>query len=226
MAAKKTVTSIRPISYKDWDDCDMERALEEVSSGSMTIRRAAEEYGVPRSTLGDRASGRVICGAKSGAPTYLSPEEEEELVQFLVGSAEIGYPKSVREVRTLVGAILSNKGDSGVGCVSTGWWERFRKRHPTLSLCQGESLAYKRDIATNRDVINKYFDLLEETISKNNLGDRPSCIFNCNESGMPLDFRPGKRIAKKGAKHVLVYGTQKIWSSLSWRDKWKAQCMV
>ena len=207
MAPKKTVTSIRPISYKDWDDCDMERALEEVSSGSMTIRRAAEEYGVPRSTLGDRASGRVICGAKSGAPTYLSPEEEEELVQFLVGSAEIGYPKSVREVRALVGAILSNKGNSDVGCVSTGWWERFRKRHPTLSLRQGESLAYKRAIATNRDVINKYFDLLEETISKNNLRDRPSCIFNCDESGMPLDFRPGKRIAKKGAKHVLVYGT-------------------
>ena len=207
---KKTLQnreSIRPISYKNWDDATMEKALEEVSSRSMTIRRAAEEYGVPRSTLGDRASGRVVPGTKSGAPTYLSPEEEEELVHFLIGSAEIGYPKLVREVRTLVGAILSRNADSDVGCVSTGWWERFKKRHPNLSLRQGESLAYKRAIVTNRDVIDKYFDLLEETISKNNLGDRPSCIFNCDESGMPLNFRPGKRIAKKGAKHVLVYGT-------------------
>ena len=77
----------------------------------------------------------------------------------------------MREERALVGAILSRNADSDVGCVSTGWWERFKKQHPNLSLCQGESLAYKRAIATNRDVIDKYFDLLEETISKNNLGD-------------------------------------------------------
>ena len=50
----------------------------------MRTRRTAEEYGVPRSTLGGRTLGRVIPGAKSGAPTYLSPEEEEELVQFLM----------------------------------------------------------------------------------------------------------------------------------------------
>lgn len=96
----------------------------------------------------------------------------------MIGSAEIGYPKLVREVRALDGAILSkNRGDT-VDCVSTGWWERFRNRHPTLSLHQGESLAYKRALATNREVIDKYFDLLEETISKNNLNDRPLCIFN------------------------------------------------
>ena len=92
---KKTLQnreSIHLISYKNWDDATMEKALEEVSSGSMTVRCAAEEYGVPRSTLGDSASGRVVSGTKSGAPIYLSPEEEEELVQFVIGSADIGYP--------------------------------------------------------------------------------------------------------------------------------------
>ena len=84
-----------------------------------------------------------------------------------------------------------------MGCVSTGWWEHFRKQYPTLSLCQGESLVYKRAIATNWDVINKYFDLLEETISKNNHGNWPSCIFNCDESRMLLDFRPGKKSPRK-----------------------------
>ena len=51
----------------------MESALEEASSGSMTIRCATEDYGVPRSTLGDCASGCVVPGTKIGAPTYLSP---------------------------------------------------------------------------------------------------------------------------------------------------------
>ena len=164
------------------------------------------------------------------------------MVQFLIGSVEIGYPKSVREVRALVGEILLRNADSDVGCVSTRWWKCFKQLHPNISLRQGESLAYRRAIATTRDVIDKYFDLLEATISNNDIGDQPLCIFNCDESGMPLDFQPGKRIAKK---HVLKYGTgkkaqitflactnaagyaiplslfssAKIWSSLSWRVK-------
>ena len=54
--------SIRSISYKNWDDAIMESALEEVSSGSTTIKHAAEEFGIPRSTFGDCASGYVVPG--------------------------------------------------------------------------------------------------------------------------------------------------------------------
>lgn len=43
-----------------------------------SVRRAAEEYGVPRATLGDRVSGRVKPGAVSGPSKYLSTDEEEE----------------------------------------------------------------------------------------------------------------------------------------------------
>ena len=71
----------------------MESALQEISLGSMTIRCAAEDYSILRSTLGEHASGHVVLiGTKSGALIYLSPEEEEELVQFLIQSADIGYP--------------------------------------------------------------------------------------------------------------------------------------
>ena len=52
--------------------------------------------GVPRSTLKDRVS--AIHGAKSGPQPYLSYEEEEELVTYLVKCAEIGYPKTKDEV--------------------------------------------------------------------------------------------------------------------------------
>ena len=65
----------------------MEKALQAVRLEGTSVRRAAEEYGVPRSTLGDRVSGRVCHGAVSGPPRYLSEEEEEELVRFLLGCA-------------------------------------------------------------------------------------------------------------------------------------------
>ena len=68
----------------------------------LAIRCAAEEYDVPRSTLGDRISGRVVPGSTSGPPKYLSTQEEEELVQFLIDCASIGYPRSRLEVIAMV----------------------------------------------------------------------------------------------------------------------------
>lgn len=38
--------------------------------------------------------------------------------------------------------------------VSHGWWDRFRQRHPHVSLRSGEVLAYRRADSTNRVVID------------------------------------------------------------------------
>ncbi len=54
-------------------------------------------------------SGKVFPGSVSGAPRYLDSDEEEELVDFLLGSAEVGYPKTVKEVRAIVGSYLASK---------------------------------------------------------------------------------------------------------------------
>ena len=87
----------------------MENALREVTNGSLTVRRAALEYNVPKTTLHDRLTGKVLPGAVGGAPRYLDDEEEEELVRWLIGCAEVGYAKSIREVRAIVGAIVAKK---------------------------------------------------------------------------------------------------------------------
>ena len=63
----------------------------------MTIRQAALHYGIMKSTLDDRVSGRVLTGATSGPQTYLDEQEEKELVQFLLRSSEIGYAKSRKQ---------------------------------------------------------------------------------------------------------------------------------
>ena len=63
-----------------------------VINNGMSVRRAAMDYDVPKSTLGDRVSGRVIPGSYSGSRKLLS--EEEELVVFVRQCAAIGYPKS------------------------------------------------------------------------------------------------------------------------------------
>ena len=84
--------------------------------------------------------------------------------------------------------------------VSHGWWDRFRVRHPQLRLQAGETLAYVRAVCTSRDILNRYFDLLEDVLTKNALKDKPGREFNLDKSGIPLQRRPGRRIAVKGQK--------------------------
>ena len=196
MAAKK----------KRWTEEAINNATKDVLEGNLSVRRAAVQYDIPSSTLHDRISGKVS-GAVSGPPRYLDEEEERELVEFLLGCAEVGYPKTVKEVRAMVGKIVAKKQHQDIGStapVSHGWWEKFQKRHQELSLRSSETLSQRRAVAMSPAVLNKYFDLLEDTVKGNDLHKRPALIFNCDESGFPLVHRPGKRIAGKGQKHALT----------------------
>ena len=55
---------------------------------------------------------------------------------------------------------------------------------------------------TNYDVFHHYFDLVGETFTKYDLKDKPSQIYNCDESGMPLEHKLPRVVAIKGTKKV------------------------
>ena len=71
----------------------MQGALRACSEG-VGRNRAALEFGVPKSTLGDRLTGKVEHGCKQGRSPYSTRQEEKELYEYIVTSAKIGYPKS------------------------------------------------------------------------------------------------------------------------------------
>ena len=112
--------------------------MQAVVNNGMSYREAVTQFGVPKSTLHDRISGKVLPGAVSGAPSYLTKEEEEELARWLEGCAQIGYAKSVKEVRAIVGAIVAKKFNLSSIVISHGWWDRFRQRHPNFILSELE----------------------------------------------------------------------------------------
>ena len=125
--------------------------------------------------------------------------EEAELVNFLLESSKVGYARSKKEVLGLVQAALKAKGQEVV--VSGGWFESFKRRHPKITLRSAEPLAYARAVASNTNIIDRYFDILEQTLLENDLMDKPCQIFNCDETGMPLAPSPPKVVTTKGDKH-------------------------
>lgn len=68
----------------------MHKVITACMMGAMTIRQAALNLGVPKPTLGDRLSGRILPGATSGPRAYLTTEKEEK---YILHCAAIGYSK-------------------------------------------------------------------------------------------------------------------------------------
>ena len=192
---QSTLNTTRPTNYKNWTAGRLVLACNAVKEG-LPLRRAAEEYEIPRSTLQDHVSGRVLLGSRSGHQ-YLSDTEENEVEEFLLESAKMGFPRTRKEVMSLVQNILHQKGLPVT--VSSGWWSSFIKRHPALSVRVAEELGKARHQFSQSDSLNYYFDLLEQTIEDNELS--PAQIFNCDETGIPLNASVSKVVVKKGAKH-------------------------
>ncbi len=104
----------------------------------------------------------------------------------------------------MVAAIVAKKQEVDSAVVSHGWWDRFRQRHPHLTMRAGESFGYRRAMTASPDTFWNYFDQLENILNTNGLRHAPSRIFNADEIGIPLQHRPGRRIAVRGQKHVIV----------------------
>ena len=195
-----SVDRARPPRYcQQWDDISMTKAMSAVDDG-MSIRRASELYGVPKSSLHDRISGKVQHGTQPGPVPYLTSEEEEELVVFLVRTADIGFPRTIAQVLALVQQVLDFKGIDKV--CTHGWWQRFCQRHKKVSLRTAVPLSMVRAKATDVETLEKYFDILEDSLKQNEIFNNSVRIYNCDETGVPLNPKGMKVIAKRGAKGV------------------------
>ena len=126
-------------------------AVDTVKDGH-SQRRVPEEYGIPRSMLGDHIRGKVLSGAKCGNPKYLTDGEEAELHRFLLRCAAVGYPRSRKDVITIVQKACNSKGRDVH--VTHGWWESYCKLHPDLSLRTVSFLTVSRAKASDPEVIS------------------------------------------------------------------------
>ena len=76
--------SVGNFKYKLWDEVEMAQAFSAMKEEGMSIREAALQFSVPKSTLGDCISGRVVLGATSSLQTHSDRDEEEEIVMFIL----------------------------------------------------------------------------------------------------------------------------------------------
>ena len=101
--------SHHPTKLKQWKDEQMRKAMDAVINGELGVNRAALEFGVPKTTLKDIISRKLIYGSNPGPVPFLTPQEEEQLVNFLFECSRMRYSKTKCEVIQIVEAGLRKK---------------------------------------------------------------------------------------------------------------------
>ena len=83
--------------------------------------------------------------------------------------------------------VTSEKGLLKKKQISGGWFRRFLEQQPQLRLYKGDCAAmFCLDAMKDREALENYFSLLKSTLEVNDLMDKPSQIYNVDESGVPL----------------------------------------
>ena len=85
---------------------------------------------------------------------------------------------------------------------SEKWWRLMKKRNSNLRLRRPEGTAAVRHMCMDRGKVCKYFSALQELLKKKGLSDKPSSIWNMDETGLQLEHAPRSVVARKGTRYL------------------------
>ena len=205
MMATQTPANSRSEKYKN--------AMKDVSEGGMSVREAASKWDVPKSSLHDRLSGKVEYDRRSGPPSILTKSEEVRLAEWLVERAQRGFGHTKDGLLDLVKKLVDkDKCTTPFKNNRPGnkWYRSFIARNANIRLRNARPLDKKRAKISAAD-LDEWFAGYEKFIHDHGLVNRPSQIWNCDESGFDLQGRAGKILGPSSTKeqpYRVVTGTR------------------
>ncbi|XP_028451539.1 uncharacterized protein LOC114566898 [Perca flavescens] len=183
---------------KKWTQEAMDQAKQEVEAGRLSLRQAAMRFGVPKSSLSDRVSGRVA------SDFSITHADEDSLVEYCLYSALHGFPLTKPQVLAHALAIYNLRHqDAQRTALGQTWWINFRERQKDrLTSRTPDFIDQGRASCAKRGPIEDYFRLLTTTLEEHVLREKPRQIYNCDETGFQLETNRRQVIVPRGTKHA------------------------
>ncbi|XP_070574338.1 uncharacterized protein [Ptychodera flava] len=176
----------------------LEGAVNDVVEGKMSWRKAAAKWGVKKSTLGDRITGRVALGRRSGPPPILTADEEDMITNWTVSMAERGFTVTKTQLRYTVKKILDKDGrqnplkhKSPPNLPGDKWYRHFLERNPKARL----AISKKVDVKETKNCESAesiWFTNFKTFLSHHSLLDKPTNIWNYGELSFSVQTKTGK----------------------------------
>lgn len=134
-------------------------------------------------------------------------ETEKKIVAHVLELGNAGFSPDRTTIRAIAYQFaaelgLSHKFNKDTQLAGYDWLTSFLERNPCLSVRKCEGLSLARAQGMNREDVKKYFDILQQIMTENNLLASPKNIWNMDESGFPINNPLGKVLAQKGARVV------------------------
>lgn len=177
--------------------------------GGMPLKTAAKRHGIARNTL--RYHVQAGPNKKNiGHPTVLNVAQEEELCNRIFRLAAIGMPINNCVLRRSVFSFcemnaIPHTFNQQQKMAGWKWVKLFLKRHRDVAYRKAESMNQGRAMKMNRVVVAGYFEKLRAVLMKEELMQKPQCIYNMDEKGCRLTLHhPQKVYAATGAKRVPI----------------------
>ncbi|KAL0879311.1 hypothetical protein ABMA27_003090 [Loxostege sticticalis] len=165
----------------------------------MTSYQAAEIYGIPRSTIISRVYNTDMSD-KVGRPIVFGQETEKRMADSLHIMEKHGFPQTRKEVAVLVSQFVRRNGINTPfknDMPGKDWLQAFQQRNG-LSIKKPQSVEIARRKACDPYIVYGYSDLLENVLTQLGLKDKPTQIYNLDETSICNDPVKGKVIGKKG----------------------------
>lgn len=195
----------------DYEEKDLIKAIEAITNKSMGIREACRVYGVPKTTVHDRLSGKVSANKKPkvGPDPVLGHEGEENIKNWVLDMARCGFPIFKKDLLESVSKIVR---DSGIknpfkdGMPGDTWYYAFLRRHPDVSVREPEGINNARAAVTETRIRCWFNDLREyiKSIDVLDIFEDATRIFNGDETGFSLCSKSCKVLGTKGYKNLYM----------------------
>jgi hypothetical protein len=158
----------------------------------MSIRRAAQTYDVPKSTLIARMKGRVAKAENRNARHNLTPAEEETLVRHILDLDSRGFPPRIDGVRDMANLLLTTRDAKPVG---QRWPYTFIKRRPELKTRFSRAYDFQRALCEDPNLINAWFRLVVNMRIKYGIQDED--FYNFDETGFMMGIICGNMVVTR-----------------------------
>jgi hypothetical protein len=205
---------------KDTKEIRIQMAIQAVQNPTppappLSIRRAAEKYGVSRSTVQTRMKGVKTRAESQAKHQTLTPDEEGEIVRWIEKLDDMAIPPRATHVIRMVEAILFKRpsnSESAVkvaknkrpkGLIGKRWITRFLDRHPELASRFAGRIDNQRVVAGQPASIKSFFDRHSEVRSRKTI--KVENTYNADEKGFMIgQARKGKVICRRKRRNVRV----------------------
>lgn len=189
--------------YRNYSADQLERAVNDVKTEKMTLRKAHIAYKIPLGTLSDKCKGKHTL-TPGHQPVFST--KEETFVKHIVTVADWGFPFTPLDLRIMAYGFLQKEGRTVKqfknNFPSADWAANFLKRHKdaiTQRRCQNIKAARA---AVSAESVTKFIGNLKETLlNDDGTPVPPTHIFNYDETNLSDDPGTNKCIFKRGSKY-------------------------